>query len=166
MSDKGIIITEKELLKRIDEMCAESLSPDIYSMWIDKIVPALNKIRFSLQNSPLYISPSVAFYCKNCKKMQGIYPIMLRKDKRNSEKWADVVCRECNSVIATVEVLRKRKVGMYGDTPRITIGKFIICEQHDPPGETVWIEEVGEDGSEFRKDMFEKALKKFYDAEF
>jgi len=109
MADKSIIITEKELLKRIDEMCAESLSPDIYSMWIDKIVPQLNGTRLRL------------------------------KDK---------------------------KVGMYGDIPHITIGEFIMCEQSDPPGESIWIEHVGEDGGEFRKDFFEKVLKEYYDKNF
>lgn len=30
-------------------MCQESLSPDVYSMWADQIIPALNKIRNGLK---------------------------------------------------------------------------------------------------------------------
>ena len=49
MANKSIIITEQELLKRINEMCIESLPPDIYSMWIDKVVPQLSAARHRLQ---------------------------------------------------------------------------------------------------------------------
>ena len=48
MSDKAMIIPETDILNRFDEMCAESLSPDVYSIWKDEIIPALNKIRTSL----------------------------------------------------------------------------------------------------------------------
>ena len=46
--DKSIIITESIILKRFDEMCKESLSPDIYSIWADQIIPQLNQLRQSL----------------------------------------------------------------------------------------------------------------------
>ena len=49
MSDKSIKITEKQILSRFNEMCQESLSPDVYSMWADQIIPALNKIRNGLK---------------------------------------------------------------------------------------------------------------------
>ena len=61
---------------------------------------------------------------------------------------------------------KKDKIGMYGETPRITIGKFIICEMTLPPGNQVWIEEIDEDGMAFGKNLFEAALKKFYDKNF
>lgn len=51
MSDKSIVITEKDILVRFDEMCQETLSPDVYSIWKDQIIPALNKIRRGLQES-------------------------------------------------------------------------------------------------------------------
>jgi hypothetical protein len=60
----------------------------------------------------------------------------------------------------------KPKIGMYGETPRVQIGKFTICEMHLPPGKSIWIEEEGEDGMEFPKDHFEKFLKQWYDTNF
>lgn len=104
MSDKSIKITEKDIMTRFDEMCQESLSPDVYSTWVNEIIPALNKIRAGL---------------------------------------------------------KEKKIGMYGDTPRVQIGKFTICEQSDPVGETVWIES-DKDGGEFPKILLEKIIEEFY----
>jgi hypothetical protein len=60
----------------------------------------------------------------------------------------------------------KKKLGHYGETPRITIGNFIICEATLPAGDKLWIEEVDEDGMQFPKKLFEATLKKFYDENF
>jgi len=48
MSDKAIVISERDILKRFDEMCVESLEPDVYSIWKDEIIPTLNKVRSQL----------------------------------------------------------------------------------------------------------------------
>lgn len=109
MSDKSIRITEAQIRDRIDEMCAESLSPDVYDMWKDQIIPMLNRIR---------------------------------------------------------DGLKKKKIGMYGDMPRVQVGKFSICEQTDPPSDTIWIEEDGGEGGEFQKAAFEKTLSDFYNTNF
>jgi hypothetical protein len=107
MSDKSIVITEQDIMKRFDEMCQESLSPEVYSIWKDQIIPTLHKIRQSL----------------------------------------------------TV-----KKVGMYGDTPPLKVGRFSLCEMTIPIGNTVWIEdEVGGDGGKFNKKQLESAIKEFYD---
>ncbi len=49
-------------------------------------------------------SESVGFnvYCDSCKKCQPVYPVELRKDKLNKKPWSDIVCKECNIVIATI----------------------------------------------------------------
>ena len=60
----------------------------------------------------------------------------------------------------------KPKMGMYDETPKITIGKFTICEHADPPDKWVWIEETGEDGGGFLKSAIEPVLKAFYDKHF
>ena len=49
MANKDIVITEKDLLARVDEMCAESLAPDIYGLWADEVVPRLKKARQALK---------------------------------------------------------------------------------------------------------------------
>ena len=106
MSDKSIKISERDILKRFDEMMEESMDPETYSLWKDDIIPKLKQIR---------------------------------------------------------DGLKKKPVGMYGDTPRISIGKFTICEQHIPPSETVWIEVEGKEGGEFRKEDFEAVIREFFD---
>ena len=57
---------------------------------------------------------------------------------------------------------KKRRIGMYGDTPRVKVGKYIICRQ-DPDGanESVWIEEEEETGGEFDDSLFEKCIEEF-----
>lgn len=45
MSDKAIVISEKDVLNRFDEICQETLNPDVYSIWKDEIIPTLNKLR-------------------------------------------------------------------------------------------------------------------------
>ena len=41
-------------------------------------------------------------YCEKCRKVQPVYPIELRKDELNKDPWCDIVCKECNIVIATI----------------------------------------------------------------
>ena len=64
------------------------------------------------------------------------------------------------------QVEDKPKLGMYGETPRIQIGKFEMCEFTLPPGDSLWIEETGEDAMQFTKTQFEPFLKQFYDKHF
>ncbi len=54
-------------------------------------------------------------------------------------------------------------VGMYGGTPRVKIGKFSICRQDD---HSVWIEGEGGEGGSFPDDLFEAALKDFFNKYF
>ena len=48
MSDKSIKITEKQIIDAMDEMCYESLDPELHEAW-EKIVTSLIKIRKELQ---------------------------------------------------------------------------------------------------------------------
>ena len=101
--EKSIKTTiSEEILNTIDEMCVESLSPDVYSMWKDEVVPNLRETRRGLKCNSVFISPNVKFHCKSCNLSQEIYPIELGCDDNNPDMWADIVCKECNFIIATV----------------------------------------------------------------
>ena len=71
MSDKAIVITEKKIMTRFDEMCQETLSPDVYSIWADQIIPALNKIRTGLQPTPMAYCPSCGGELTTGKKVKN-----------------------------------------------------------------------------------------------
>jgi hypothetical protein len=53
--------------------------------------------------------------------------------------------------------------GMYGETPRVQVGQFTICRQSD---KSVWIENDDGEGAEFHDDLFEQAIKDFFDKHF
>jgi len=57
-----------------------------------------------------------------------------------------------------------RRIGMYGETDRVAVGKYSICRQNpDGKNKSVWIEdtETGE-GGEFSDEVFLSAINKFY----
>lgn len=56
-----------------------------------------------------------------------------------------------------------RRIGMYGETPRVKIGNFSICRQ-DPDGvdNSVWVEKDGEEGAEFNDDLFSYELEELF----
>ena len=56
MSDKSIRITEKQIVDAMDEMCLESLDPELHEAW-EKIVTSLSKVRSGLANYPAEIFP-------------------------------------------------------------------------------------------------------------
>jgi hypothetical protein len=56
----------------------------------------------------------------------------------------------------------KEKIGIYGETPRIKIGEFTICEQTNPPRDTVWIENERGERGEFRKDLIEFDIEEIF----
>jgi len=108
--NKDIVISEADITKRFNEMCAESLPPDMYSYLETVILPQLYNTRQALKTNPQII----------------------------------------------------KSLGMYGETPQIKIGKFIICEQTLPAGDSVWIQEAEKDGGVFPKAKVETALEDFY----
>ncbi len=57
----------------------------------------------------------------------------------------------------------KPKIGMYGETPKIRIGGFVICDAAIPDNGSVWIEGPDGDGGEFGKAALEPFLKDFFD---
>ena len=56
MSNKSIVITEKQIVDAMDEMCFESLDPELHEAW-EKIVTSLSIIRSELQNYPSEVIP-------------------------------------------------------------------------------------------------------------
>ena len=56
MSDQSIRITEKQIVDAMDEMCSESLYPDLHDAW-EKIVNNLIEVRSGLANYPQEIFP-------------------------------------------------------------------------------------------------------------
>lgn len=51
-------------------------------------------------------------------------------------------------------------VGMYGETPRVKVGQFNICRQND---NSVWIETADGEGAQLPDDLFEEAIREFYE---
>lgn len=46
---------------------------------------------------------------------------------------------------------------------RVVVGKFTICRQDE---QNVWIQKDGEEGAAFPNHLFERAISKFFDANF
>ncbi len=61
------------------------------------------------------------------------------------------------------ERAKRKPVGMYGETPRVQIGKYSISRQGD---KSVWIEHDDGEGGEFQDDLFEQFLDEFYNRHF
>jgi len=61
---------------------------------------------------------------------------------------------------------KKDKLGMYGETPRVTIGRYEICEFTLPPDDTFWIEIIGGEGAQMSKDSFEPIVSDFFSKHF
>lgn len=61
----------------------------------------------------------------------------------------------------------RHKVGMYGEMPVITIGKYTIAMMTDKPNEDrVWIQEEDQEGGEFPASMLEPVIQEFFDKNF
>ena len=56
MSNRSIVITEKQIVDAMDEMCYESLCPEYHDAW-EKIVTCLKETRPALANYPHEIFP-------------------------------------------------------------------------------------------------------------
>ena len=56
MSNQSIVITEKQIVAAMDEMCIESLDPELIDAW-ENIVTSLSKVRSRLANYPQEIFP-------------------------------------------------------------------------------------------------------------
>jgi hypothetical protein len=59
--------------------------------------------------------------------------------------------------------MSKNKIGMYGETQIVKVGKYNICRQ-DPDGKnkSVWIENNDGIGGEFSDIIFESAMDVFF----
>ena len=44
----------------------------------------------------------VSFYCENCKTQRAIQAISVGTDDLTPKPWGDIVCQECQFVIATI----------------------------------------------------------------
>jgi len=54
-------------------------------------------------------------------------------------------------------------IGMYGETPRVQVGKYSICRQDD---NSVFIETDGGEAGSFKDELFEKCIEEFYNKHF
>ena len=59
--------------------------------------------------------------------------------------------------------MKEKQIGMYGETPHVKIGKFVISRQDKTQ---IWIEDEGEDGGAFSEADLEKHIEKFYNKYF
>ena len=57
-------------------------------------------------------------------------------------------------------------LGMNGETPRIKIGKYELCEFRLPPDDTFYIELIGGEGAQMPKAEFESVVSKFFKEHF
>jgi len=90
---------------------------------------------------------------------------LLARDLQNDPNWLSTIRLDI-LVSAIQDYDKDKKVGMYGETPQIIIGRLTISEMNIPAGESVWIEHESGEGGEFRKDLLEPVLQKFYDENF
>ena len=57
--------------------------------------------------------------------------------------------------------------GMYGEMPKVTIGKFTISQMTDKENEkSIWMEEEGGEGAEFDSELIEEDLQKLFNKHF
>jgi hypothetical protein len=57
----------------------------------------------------------------------------------------------------------ENRIGMYGETPRIKIGQYIICCMNpDGNDKTVWIETLDGIGGEFQESLLETTIEEFF----
>ena len=62
---------------------------------------------------------------------------------------------------------KKAKSGMYGEMPKVKLGKFTIAMMSDKENEVrVWIENEEGEGGEFKGVRLEGLISKFFDANF
>jgi len=79
---------------------------------------------------------------------------------------AQEICRRDDEIKELKEQI-KNCVGMYGETPRVKVGSLSICQQYiadDSKG--IWIEDESGEGGDFKTEMVEKVLRKFFDDNF
>ena len=60
----------------------------------------------------------------------------------------------------------KKKLGMYGETPKVTFGQLSICEFTLPPGKDVWMQLEDEEGMQMPKAPLEKVLTDWFNKNF
>jgi hypothetical protein len=64
-------------------------------------------------------------------------------------------------------IKKKAKVGMYGETPQVKVGRFIISQGSDKEGDTtIWIQDGEEEGGNFNGDSFESYVEEFFNKHF
>ncbi len=158
-------MNERQVVEDFKAMCEKSINPDLYSALVDDLIPALRASRGLMDDNGLCPTCGGCGYtqekCAGEAKIDHPCPTC----KARVEKLAtDGFCGE--SGLPKLPADTKPKMGMYGETPAITVGPFEIREFTDPPGDSLWIEEVGEDGMQLPKTLFQPFLKKFYDENF
>lgn len=63
--------------------------------------------------------------------------------------------------------MSKKRIGMYGDTPKLKIGIYTICRMNpDGDDKTIWIESEDGEGAEFNADLFEATIDTFFNKYF
>lgn len=62
---------------------------------------------------------------------------------------------------------QEKKVGMYDEMPKVKIGKYSIClMSNSEDNKSVWIVHDDGEGGEFRIDLLENVIEKFYNDHF
>lgn len=93
------------LKERKDNPCTPKEQAGQY--WDEELQCDIRKINnwekeYKMKDVELEMKPDVKFYCSCCNSNQDVYPVVLSKDELNPTRWADIVCKKCNYIIATV----------------------------------------------------------------
>ena len=163
---------EKQIVKEFQKMCESSLEPDKYSFLMDEILPALVNTRKALKESNIDWDDVEEIDGKLHLNAGIGHGLRLLTDEEAADYiWgASLLTPPISVEDATGESNPVSVSGMYGDTPKVVVGKISICEMDSPPGEHVWMERIlddGEiDGASFNKSNLEDTLANFYDSNF
>ena len=86
-------------------------------------------------------------------------------DPNNFEQLEDIIDELRITRHIPKESAKKEKVpiGMYGETPRVQIGKYSISKQDE---NSIWVEHESGEGSAFKEDLLEKHIDDFYKRHF
>lgn len=152
-------VQEDKVIQEFRRMCEESVEPELFSLVVDKLIPLLQEAR----HLPSTLKPHCCYIgCKKQAEWQLIHG-------RSPDDYTESCTEHVGHLLTDTPEIRiyhirsvKSKLGMYGETPRIIIGQYEICEFMLPPNNCLWIEITGGEGAQITKKSFEPILSRFF----
>lgn len=144
--------------------------------------PIFNGVRVLQENSgcvlawlffcPGQVIPDILHYVQDAAlgrhELESFAPIneFIKILPRTFEAWADFympLAYDAGNAIIAYKAKNPPAVGMYGETPQVRCGKFIISRQDSS---SLWIQIDGEEGMQCPDNLFEAALSEFFTQHF